>query len=206
MAVLIVFVGSIGKDVPRWETPEEWRRGFYRALIRRMTRPPLGWRSRKQSARRQATPAPPGSGESREATEPKEVTTLTLYHSITRTFRSSRLARTGLTLGGALALVLAISAFTAGPAQAASFRYHRGYSVQHGWLCYGWPNGALHCTSHWRRTASGALISYNPGWVPNVRGSSGGGGATPSGGGSGAAPSWRQPVGLSAWLSYLGNG
>jgi hypothetical protein len=38
MVILIVSVGSIGKDVPRWETPEEWRRGFHRALIRRKTR------------------------------------------------------------------------------------------------------------------------------------------------------------------------
>jgi hypothetical protein len=35
---LIVFAGSIGKDVPRWETLEEWRRGFHEALIRRKTR------------------------------------------------------------------------------------------------------------------------------------------------------------------------
>ncbi len=118
---------------------------------------------------------------------------MTLYSLITRTFRSSRLARVGLTLGGALALTLALSAFAASPAQAASFRYYRGYSVQHGWLCYGWPNGALHCTTHWRRTASGALISYNPAWVPNVGGSSSRSGG--SGGGSGGSA----PGGVSQW-------
>jgi len=126
---------------------------------------------------------------------------LTLYHSITRAFRSSRLARTCLTLGGALALVLAISAFTAGPAQAASFRFQRGYSVQHGWLCYGWPNGALHCTSHWHRTASGKLVSDNSAWVPNVGGTTSGGGGGGSSGG--AAPTgisqWGRPPGYSAW-------
>ncbi|HEY7022945.1 MAG TPA: CHAP domain-containing protein [Ktedonobacterales bacterium] len=120
---------------------------------------------------------------------------MTLYHSITRAFRSSRLARTGLTLGGALALVLAISAFTANPAQAASFRFQRGYSVQRGWLCYGWPNGALHCTAHWHRTASGKLVSDNPAWVPNVGGtSSSGSGSGGSGGSSGSAP-----AGISQW-------
>jgi hypothetical protein len=31
-------------------------------------------------------------------------------------------------------------------ASAASFRYQAGYSLQSGWLCYGWSNGALHCT------------------------------------------------------------
>ena len=131
---------------------------------------------------------------------------MTLYHSITRAFRSSRLARTGLTLGGALALVLAISAFTAGPAQAASFRFQRGYSVQHGWLCYGWPNGALHCTSHWRRTASGELVSYNPSWVPNVRGSTEAvavSGGSAGGGGGGSAPGgvsqWAYPPGYHTW-------
>ena len=88
--------------------------------------------------------------------------------------------------------MLAISAFTAGPAQAASFAYHRGYTVQHGWLCYGWPNGALHCTSHWHRTASGKLVSDNPSWVPNVGGTSG------SGSGSGSS-SGSAPAGISQW-------
>ena len=134
---------------------------------------------------------------------------MTLYHSITRAFHSSRLARSGLTLGGALALTLAVSAFAASPAQAASFRFHRGYSVQHGQLCYGWPNGAFHCTSRWRRTASGALISNNPRWVPNVRSSGGSGTARAGGGGAtlsysgGAAPGgvsqWAYPPGYHTW-------
>jgi hypothetical protein len=53
-------------------------------------------------------------------------------------------------------------------ASAASFRYQAGYSLQSGWLCYGWSNGALHCTQRWHRDASGKLISDNPAWVPNV--------------------------------------
>jgi surface antigen len=134
---------------------------------------------------------------------------LTLYHSLARIFRSSRLARTGLTLGGALALTLALSAFAASPAQAASLHYHRGYSIQGRYLCYGWPNRAYHCTVHWHRAASGAPVSERPSWVPNVRGSGGGvGGASGGGvggasGGGGAAPGgvsqWGRPPGYSAW-------
>lgn len=52
-------------------------------------------------------------------------------------------------------------------ASAASFRYRAGYSVQSGWLCYGWSNGAYRCTQRWHRDASGRLISDNPSWVPN---------------------------------------
>jgi len=129
---------------------------------------------------------------------------LTLFHSITRTFRSSRLARMGLALGGALALTLTLMAFAASPAQAASLRYHRGYSVQHRYLCYGWPNGALHCTTRWHRTRSGALVSDNPRWVPNVRNTGGGGSAGGTGGSSGgSAPAgisqWAYPPGYHTW-------
>jgi surface antigen len=121
---------------------------------------------------------------------------LTLYRNLSRIIRSSRFARTSLALTGALALTLALSAFAASPTQAASLHYHRGYSVQHGYLCYGWPNGAYHCTVHWRRTASGALISLSS-WVPNVRGAGGGG----SRGSSGSSGSWRgsAPGGVSQW-------
>jgi len=42
----------------------------------------------------------------------------------------------------------------------------RGYSVQSGWLCYGWSTGAYHCTQHWRGSA-GHYVSLNPGWVPS---------------------------------------
>lgn len=45
--------------------------------------------------------------------------------------------------------------------------YHAGYSLQGSWLCYGWPSGSYHCTQRWFRATSGALVSLNPGWVPN---------------------------------------
>ena len=51
-------------------------------------------------------------------------------------------------------------------AASSGLRYHRGYSVQHGWLCYGWPNDAYHCTARWR-LASGHFLSLNPHWVPS---------------------------------------
>lgn len=46
------------------------------------------------------------------------------------------------------------------------FHFQRGYSIQHGWLCFGWPSGAYHCTAHWR-VSDGRYISLNPGWVPS---------------------------------------
>lgn len=49
------------------------------------------------------------------------------------------------------------------------FHYVRGYSVQHGWLCYGWPDGAYHCTARWR-LSGGRYLSLNPGWVPSQGG------------------------------------
>jgi surface antigen len=122
---------------------------------------------------------------------------LTLYHAITRAFRSSRLARASLTLGGALALTLALAAFAASPAQAASLHYHRGYSVQRGYLCYGWPNGSYHCTTRWHRTRTGALVSDNPRWVPNV-GHTGGGGSFSAVSYS-ASSSGAAPAGISQW-------
>jgi hypothetical protein len=45
--------------------------------------------------------------------------------------------------------------------------YHRGYYTTQGWMCYGWANGAWHCTSHWYRTGAGTPISENTAWVPN---------------------------------------
>src|SRR5262249_44265974 len=79
-----------------------------------------------------------------------------------------------------LAGVLGLSIFAAqlAPSQAhasAGLRFHRGYSVQGRWLCYGWSNGAYHCTQRWHRSR-GRIISNNPGWVP----SSGGGAVTTS--------------------------
>ncbi|HZC06004.1 MAG TPA: transglycosylase SLT domain-containing protein [Ktedonobacterales bacterium] len=68
---------------------------------------------------------------------------------------------------GALAATFAGAAVTA-PVQAhgANLSFHRGYKVEGSWLCYGWSNGAYHCTQHWHRSG-GALVSDNPAWVPN---------------------------------------
>jgi len=78
-----------------------------------------------------------------------------------------------LLVAGALATGLAGMSSPAAHASGA-LHYQRGYSVQNGWLCYGWANGAYHCTQRWHRSG-GQLISDNPSWVPN------GGGSTSAG-------------------------
>jgi hypothetical protein len=50
--------------------------------------------------------------------------------------------------------------------------YERGYYLDSGWLCYGWANGAYHCTQLWHRAANGTLISDHASWVPNYLSSS----------------------------------
>jgi hypothetical protein len=74
--------------------------------------------------------------------------------------------------------------FAPSSASAASFRYQAGYSLQKGWLCYGYGNGALHCTQRWHRDSSGRLISDNTAWVPTAGGAS----TSSAAGGSGARP------------------
>lgn len=66
----------------------------------------------------------------------------------------------------ALLVGLAIPQLTTAHAAGTFLRYHRGYSVQRGWLCYGWANGAYHCTTHWR-VIGGRFISLHPSWVPS---------------------------------------
>lgn len=51
--------------------------------------------------------------------------------------------------------------------QGLSFAYQRGYSLQAGWLCYGWADGAYHCTKYWS-FVNGVATSENTAWVPNV--------------------------------------
>lgn len=71
-------------------------------------------------------------------------------------------------IAGVLALTT-LSALASSPAhaQGVTFRYQRGYSVQHGsWLCFGFSDGAYHCTQHWRRSG-GRYVSLNPAWVPS---------------------------------------
>jgi surface antigen len=87
-------------------------------------------------------------------------------------------------------------------AAAAPLRYQRGYSVQAGsWLCYGWSNGAYHCTQHWYRTSGGALISTNTMWVPNGLAS----GAASSSGVAVAYAYSAAPQNVSQW-AYTGRG
>jgi surface antigen len=70
-------------------------------------------------------------------------------------------------LGATIVASQVVSVPVAYAASPATFNYTRGYSVQHGWLCYGWSNGALHCTQGWYRNADGYLVSDVPSWVPN---------------------------------------
>ncbi|MGZ3582636.1 MAG: transglycosylase SLT domain-containing protein [Ktedonobacterales bacterium] len=81
---------------------------------------------------------------------------------------TSRAMRFSMLLFGVLGLTLIASQLaSAATAEAAGMlRYQRGYSVQGSWLCYGWSNGAYHCTQHWHRSG-GRLISDNRAWVPN---------------------------------------
>jgi surface antigen len=98
--------------------------------------------------------------------------------------RSSRAKRLALGLFGLVGVSVATMAFSQPAEAAARFSWRQGYSIQHGSLCYGWPNHALHCTSRWHRTSSGQPVSDNPAWVPNVGsvgGTSGGVKHTPAG-------------------------
>lgn len=78
-----------------------------------------------------------------------------------------------LSLMVAGALATGIASFATAPTAhaAGGLTYQSGYSVQQGWLCYGWSNGAYHCTQHWGNVG-GKLVSYNPAWVPNYGGTS----------------------------------
>jgi transglycosylase-like protein with SLT domain len=89
--------------------------------------------------------------------------------SLRRVASSIRFAPKALFVTGVLAASLAgATVASSATAQAsAGLQYQRGYSLQNGWYCYGWANGAYHCTHHWGRTKNGHLISYNSAWVPN---------------------------------------
>lgn len=101
-----------------------------------------------------------------------------------------------------LAVLTALASFyvsVAGTTHAAglSFTFVRGYTVQQGWLCYGWNSGVYHCTQHWRRDAAGHAISDNPRFVPN--GQAADGTVThpvaPTTGSSGSGPAGSAPSG-----------
>lgn len=89
--------------------------------------------------------------------------------SFRRVVSSLRVAPKALIVTGALvAAVAGATLATPSIAEASSgLQYHRGYSVQHGWYCYGWADGWYHCTHHWFRTHTGAIVSTNTLWVPN---------------------------------------
>lgn len=82
-----------------------------------------------------------------------------------------------------LTMALSVVAAPNVGATALSFRYARGWTVQGGWLCYGYNNGYYHCTAHWYRTASGLYVSLNPSFVPSQTT------VTPTGSGAASPPS-----------------
>jgi len=89
--------------------------------------------------------------------------------TLVRSKRGSRgMVRLALALAGVVGITLLTGqGGTASTAHAAPGLYYRaGYSVQGTWLCYGWSNGAYHCTQHWA-VRDGHYVSYNPAWVPN---------------------------------------
>lgn len=92
----------------------------------------------------------------------------TLASHASQVCKAPKAAKVAITLAGVMGLSLVAGQVGASPtAHAASgFRYHSGYSVQHGWLCYGWSNGIYHCTSHWK-VSGGHYVSLNPSWVPS---------------------------------------
>ena len=90
-----------------------------------------------------------------------------LLTSASRATRSVRVWRSALLFAGALGLAV-ISLQTMPSAHASTaLHYQPGYYLDNGWYCYGWSNGAYHCTAHWHRTSSGQIISDNSAWVPN---------------------------------------
>ncbi len=86
--------------------------------------------------------------------------------------RSLRVLRGAVVLAGVLGLsVLAVQLAPSQAEASGGLHYQRGHYLTNGWYCYGWSNGAYHCTHHWHRSG-GRIISDNPGWVPNGGGGS----------------------------------
>jgi hypothetical protein len=140
------------------------------------------------------------------------LTLATTLSTVSTTIRHKHhLVRATAALAGVLGLSLVASQFGTTQAAHASpgFYYQRGYSVQHGWLCYGSSNGVYHCTSHWYRSG-GRLVSLNPGWVPGSAGSYSHRSSYRSsyrGGGGGSFSSYsysRAPGNISDW-AYTGH-
>ena len=90
-----------------------------------------------------------------------------MRRAFTRLTRSRRellsvaLIATLLGLAPVAALSVSMVNVTTADAHAAPLRYIPGYSVQGqrpAWLCYGWGNGAYHCTRWWHRRAEAIPI------------------------------------------------
>ncbi len=115
-----------------------------------------------------------------------------------RSLRSLRMVAVAVLLAGTVAVGLFASQASAAPSTSSAssahadaaqangswgwLYYKHGYYLDNGWLCYGWSNGAYHCTQHWH-WSNGKLISDHPSWVPNYGSSS----ASHSSGSSGSA-------------------
>lgn len=65
----------------------------------------------------------------------------------------------------AVAVLVGLAGASAPAAHAAGshLHYRRGYSIQGRWLCFGWSNGAFHCTTRHK-----GYRSLNPSWVPVI--------------------------------------
>lgn len=90
------------------------------------------------------------------------------------TRRRRGMMRAALTLIGVLSLTAIATQVNSAPTAhaAGGFYYRNGYTVQHGWLCFGWSSGAYHCTRSFHYSL-GRAISDNPSWVPNIGGAGG---------------------------------
>lgn len=118
-------------------------------------------------------------------------------------WRSWRRWLLGVLIGLALLLAFFEATVQLGGGRGLSFAYVQGYSIQSGWLCYGWNAENYHCTRYWSYV-SGVATSQNTAWVPNYgnRPTVAQGGTTQptSYATSGIAPT---PAGLSQW-AYTG--
>lgn len=85
--------------------------------------------------------------------------------------------------------------------------YQPGYYLDNGWFCYGWSNGAYHCTSHWHTVSGGHVVSDNPSWVPNYGSTSASSGTSSSSVHTvttSTSSVSTAPAGISAWTQPAG--
>jgi surface antigen len=123
--------------------------------------------------------------------------------SAIRAFGKRAIIRTAVVLGGLAALTLGGAQLSSSSAHAATYlHYQRGLYLDNGWLCYGWANGAYHCTQRWH-WSNGRLVSNNPAWVPTGGGSVSTYRAVPVSYRTGTAIS-ATPWGISQW-AYTGH-